>query len=302
MLVNRLRRLCAMLMLAPLGACAQPCGAPGGLCAPPQPTTSALATLPSAEPAAGDPSAADRSSQQDVAGQAPVPAAPPATLHIALLIPLLSKHLKVPATAVRDGFMAAYDKDRDGAQVDLIATADDLDEVLAAYDSATSSHDIVVGPLARPAVNAIASGAVTRPTIALNHPDSGITLPPQMLAIGLSIEDEARQVADWAAREHPDGRALILSGAEAWQQRMAQAFELRWSELGRNGHREDLTMENAQVDPDAIELVRTRMEVDPPELIFAALDAGQLRQVRAVLGTATSCYATSSAKIGRAHV
>jgi outer membrane PBP1 activator LpoA protein len=120
-----------------------------------------------------------------------------------------------------------------------------------------------------------------------------------MLAIGLSIEDEARQVADWAAREHPEGRALILAGNEAWQRRMAQAFEARWGELGRNSHLADVTVEGGQVDADAIGVVRSRIEVDPPELVFAALDAGQLRQVRAVLGTGIVCYAASPANPGR---
>ncbi len=292
--INRLWRLCAVLMLAPPGGCAQACSASGGLCAPPQPSTSTLAALPSVArvSVAGQP-------VQDTAGQTLAPAAPAAAVRIALLIPLQSRRFRLPATAVRDGFMAAWDQERDGAEVELIATGDDVNEVLSAYERAASTHDIVVGPLTRPALNAIASGTVTRATIALNHPDSGIALPPLMLAIGLSIEDEARQVAEWAAREHPGGRALILSGPEAWQQRMAQAFELRWSELGRNGRSEELATDGGQVDPDAVELVRTRMEVDPPELIFAALDAGQLRRARALLGTAIPCYAASSAHPGR---
>lgn len=300
MLINRLRRLCAMLVLAPLGGCAQPCGASGGLCAPPQPTTSTLATLASAAAQSGERPGAGRVQQPDPPAQAILPAPPSATVRIALLVPLQSKHFKVPASAVRDGFMAAYERDHDGAQVDLIPTGDDIEDTRAAYERAASTHDIVVGPLARSAVNAIASGTVTRATIALNHPDSGIALPPLMLAIGLSIEDEARQAADWAAQEQPDGRALILSGNEPWQQRMAEAFELRWSELGRNAHREELVLEGGHIDPDAIDLVRTRMEIDPPRLIFAALDATQLRQVRAVLGTATTCYAASPANSGPA--
>jgi outer membrane PBP1 activator LpoA protein len=120
-----------------------------------------------------------------------------------------------------------------------------------------------------------------------------------MLTIGLSIEDEARQAAEWAVREHPDGRALVLAGSQAWQQRMAHAFEQRWSELGHNSHLAELPADGSRVDTDAIDLVRTQMEVDPPDLIFAALDAAQLRQVRAVLGTATACYAASPANPGR---
>jgi outer membrane PBP1 activator LpoA protein len=220
-------------------------------------------------------------------------------VRIALLVPLQSANLSGPAAAIRDGFMAAWEHDHDGVQVDLVATGDNVQDVLAAYRQAADTHDVVVGPLARPAVDAVAATSVTRVTVALNHPDAGVSLPPRMLAIGLSLEDEARQAADWAAREHPMGRALILAGSQAWQQRMAQAFELRWSELGRNSHMAPLPADGSRVDTNAIDLVRTQMEIDPPELIFAALDASELRQVRGVLGTATACYAASSANPGR---
>ncbi|WP_229507819.1 hypothetical protein [Massilia sp. Dwa41.01b] len=45
-------------------------------------------------------------------------------------------------------------------------------------------------------------------------------MPAQMLVVGLSLEDEARQVADWAAAEHPGGRARCWAaarrGSSAW--------------------------------------------------------------------------------------
>jgi outer membrane PBP1 activator LpoA protein len=221
-------------------------------------------------------------------------------LRIALLLPLESASLGLPAEAVRDGFMAAYERDDAGVEVELVPTGDKVEDVVAAYTAAAARSDIVVGPLARLAVGAVAaSPAAGKPTIALNHPEPGVVLPPGMLAIGLSIEDEARQAADWAAREHPQGRALILAGSGTWQRRVAQAFDERWGELGRNSHLAELPAADDKVDADAIDVVRTRMEVDPPELIFAALDAAQLRQVRAVLGTGTACYAASPANPGR---
>jgi outer membrane PBP1 activator LpoA protein len=293
MLINRLKGLFATLALGYLAACATPCGAPGRLCAPQVANTSERQVLHArAMPAI----------PTQAAPPAPPPAAPASTspVRIALLVPLKSATLSLPAEAVRDGFLAAHERDRDGVEVDVIATGDSLADVLEAYAKASADHDIVVGPLARAAVGAVAQGpAVTRPTIALNHPETGIALPARMLSIGLSIEDEARQAADWAAREHPEGRALILAGSEAWQRRMAQAFEARWGELGRNSHLADVTVEGGQVDPEAIAVVRTRIEVEPPELVFAALDAGQLRQVRGVLGTGIVCYAASPANPGR---
>jgi uncharacterized protein len=299
MLINRLKGVGSLLLLAHLGGCALPCGAPGGLCAPPQPNTSILARLPPREPAPAqlDPMPTNNALAAEAAAPPSDTGASP--IRIALLLPLQSPSLGGPAAAIRDGFMAAWQLDHDGVQVDIVPTGDKLPDVLAAYGRATSEHDIVVGPLARAAVDAIAATEVVRTTVALNHPDAGVTLPPRMLAIGLSIEEEARQAAAWAAHEHPNGRALILAGSQDWQQRMAHAFELRWSELGRNSHLAELPADGSRVDPDAIDLVRTQTEVDPPELIFAALDAAQLRQVRGVLGTATTCYAASPANPGR---
>lgn len=295
MQITRLEGLLAALALALLAGCAAPCGAPGRLCAPTEPNTSTLAKLPVQPPASAF---ARPGAAQEEPPAPPTPVAGP--LRIALLVPLQSPTLALPATAVRDGFLAAWQHDRAGVEVDVVGTGDDVAQVLDAYRLAAASHDLVAGPLARPAVNALAaSGTLARPTIALNHPDPGVALPPNMLVIGLSTEDEARQVADWAAREHPAGRALVLAGDQAWQQRMAQGFERRWSELGRNSHLAELPATDGRVDRDAIDLVRTQMEIDPPELIFAALDAGQLRQVRAVLGTAVACYAASPANPGR---
>jgi outer membrane PBP1 activator LpoA protein len=300
MLISSLKGLLAALTLGYLAGCAAPCGAPGRLCAPGQANTSAPDQARMAAANRASPAPAGRGAPESAA---PVPAQPQARqspARIALLVPLQSETLGLPAQAVRDGFLAAFERDREGLEVEVVATSDNPDDTLATYRRAAANSDIVVGPLARSAVAMIAtSGAVAKPTIALNHPEQGVTLPPRMLAIGLSIEEEARQAADWAAREHPEGRALILAGGGGWQQRAAQAFEQRWSELGRNSHFAELPSDGGTVDTDALDTVRTRMEVDPPELMFAALDAAGLRQVRSVLGTATVCYAASPANPGR---
>jgi outer membrane PBP1 activator LpoA protein len=176
-------------------------------------------------------------------------------------------------------------------------------ETLDAYGRAAASHDIVVGPLPRPAVTALAGAALTKPTIALNHPEQGTALPPGMLVAGLSTEDETAQVADWAAREHPNGRALILTGTSAWSQRAAAAFEARWSALGRTSQRFDIPSSDGRVDPSAIDVLKTRLGIDPPDVLFAAVDVVELRQVVAQTGGRTcitlACYGGSSVNPGR---
>jgi len=236
------------------------------------------------------------------AARAANPAASPAagTARIALLLPLSSPSLGGAAEAVRAGFLAAAERDGAGIQVDVVPTSDNPDEALATYTRAGAAHDIIVGPLSRPAVGAlIASGKVDKPTVALNHPEVRGTLPPRMLVAGLSIEDEARQAAEWAAREHPHGRVLILTGSPAWAQRAAGAFEARWSELGHTGQRFTLPSSDGRVDPALLQDLKARLEVDPPELLFAAVDVAELRQVRTFAGATLPVYGGASINPGR---
>jgi outer membrane PBP1 activator LpoA protein len=271
-----------------LGAGAATAGAP-----PREPESAPVQTAPILLPG-----------QEPAAGTVPAPrnAGP---VRIALLLPMNSAALGGAAESVRAGFMASVERDGAGTQVELVATGDSAADALAAYSRAAASHDVVVGPLARPAVNALAgSGTLSRPTVALNHPDTNPesrgNLPLGMLVAGLSIEDEARQAAEWAAREHPQGRVLILTSNAAWAQRATAAFEARWSELGHTGQRFNVPSSDGRVDTATIADLKTRLEADPPELLFAALDVVELRQVRAQTGTAVPCYAGSAGNPGRA--
>ncbi len=237
--------------------------------------------------------------QEPAAGTAPA-ARSGGPVRIALLLPLNSSALGSAAEAVRAGFMASVERDGAGATVDLIATGDGVDDALASYTDAAAVHDVVVGPLARPAVSALAgSASLRRPTVALNHPEVRGSLPRGMVVAGLSIEDEARQAADWAAREHPQGRVLILAGNAAWAQRAAGAFEARWNELGHTGQRFSLPSSEGRVDQLAMSDLKARLDIDPPTLLFAALDVVELRQVRAQTGTAIPCYTGGAGNPGR---
>jgi outer membrane PBP1 activator LpoA protein len=290
---------------------------PQRLCAPGSANTSAYAcpdnvpapaperAAPSPEPALEPDSTPVQTMPIQPPGQESTNAAPAAArgagpVRIALLLPMKSPGLGAAAESVRAGFMASVERDGAGVEVELVSTGESADEAVAAYTRAAPSHDVIVGPLARPAVSALAAGGpVSRPTVALNHPEQRGALPPGMLVAGLSIEDEARQAAEWAAREHPHGRVLILIANAAWSQRAAAAFEARWNELGHTGQRFAVPSAAGRVEPSAIAELKTRLEIDPPELLFAALDVVELRQVRAQTGTAIPCYAGSAGNPGR---
>jgi len=303
----------ALLSLLLLSGCSTVCLEPEELCASKGANTSlhprviersALpAPAPAPEPASApvprpDPTDAVRTAPITLPGQE----APPAnTVRVALLLPMNSASLAGAAESVRAGFMAGATRDGAGFQVDLVATGDDVGQTLAAYDTAAATHDLVVGPLDRPAVSALAArGSVPKSTIALNHPETRGALPRGMWVAGLSIEDEAKQVAEWAAREHPNGRALILTGSPAWAQRAADAFDARWSELGHTGQRVALPSANGRVDPALLEELKNRLEIDPPALLFAALDVAELRQVRTLAGTTLPVYGGATINPGRA--
>ncbi|WP_208278911.1 penicillin-binding protein activator [Massilia oculi] len=284
------------------------CGMPGGVCGPATPVTNAPPPAPAYTPPPRDESGVQTNPVElpPSAGGSPRAAAPSSApysgpaVRVALLLPLDSQALAQPAEAVRAGFMAAHEQQREGVTVNLVPTGDSAQAALDAYRSAAEQNDIVVGPLARSAVVSLAtSGAVNKPTIALNHPQVNSPLPRQMLVIGLSLEDEARQVADWAAGEQPVGQALVLTGRAAWQQRLSGAFSQRWAELGRMHATVELPAEGGYVDGNALAELRARLSSEPPQLVYAALDANGLRQVRMAIGTSLPTYGTASINPGR---
>lgn len=291
------------------------CGMPGGTCAPlPNTSSQAPANLtPERErtPAPGS-EVYTRPVELPPSRDGSAGVAPPANgKRVALLLPLEAGALAQPAEALRAGFMAAHERaaheraahesapERAELAIDLVATDDTPASVLQAYREAAARNDIVVGPLARSAVSALASsGLVNKPTIALSHPQGTQAMPANLLVIGLSLEDDARKVADWAASEQPHGKALILTGAAAWQQRLSGAFAARWSQLGRQYASTELPLADGYIDGNALAALRARLQAEPPQFMFAALDAGQLSQVRMALGTSLPTYGTASVNPG----
>lgn len=303
MLVKNLASLGAVLASGLLLGCSTPCSAPGGLCAPVETNTSLLPpAAPVLAPIPAPPEAVVTTMPIDSpdAPDAAMPALPPGgATRIALLLPLHSATLAAPAEAVRAGFMAAYERDRTGFIIDLVPSGDTVDATVQAYRDAAARNDMVVGPLLRPAVAAVAAGAVIKPTLALNHPGDSTPLPPNMLTIGLSSEDEARQVATWAHADFPAGRPLVLLGAAAWQRRLAGAFHDRWNSFGNTAYQVELPLVDGRIADSALFDLKTRVEIDAPDFLFAALDPEQLRQVRAALGTSLPAYGTASVNPGR---
>ena len=316
---RRLSLLAGAVVTVLVSACSTPfCNAPGGLCAPGQANTSPAPLPPPPPPPVGlpkpppeDPLPAAQTFSIALPGGVgvaeaddaqPATAAPAARraeenapsntpIRVGLLLPTRSETLGAAADALRAGFMAAWERDRDNITVTLLETGDVQQDVLSTYAKALQDQDLVVGPLARSAVSAVAaSPLVSKPTIVLNYPDGhgqqgAAPLPDNMLAIGLSIEEEARQAAQWAAAEHPGRSALVLTTNTAWQRRVAAAFTGQWQRLGLAVRMVELSAPDGYLsDPELVQL-RARLRQDLPGLLFSAMSADQTRQLRGALGS-----------------
>jgi len=306
----------ALTAFSTLIACSTPCGSPGALCAPIETVTSPPERTTAPAPVRPAPPTPEQQAQVETfavampgtaaPGQPQPAAAPGKTVRIGLMLPLRSETLGRASDAVRAGFMAAWERDKAGFDVTVIETGDAAADILSTYQGALAQQDVIVGPLSRSAVTAVAgSPLVTKPTIALNHPDAreDKALPAQMLSIGLSIEEEARQVADWAAREHPGANVLILSGSTAWQRRIATAFAAQAAKVGMATKTLELSALNGYLSDPELVALRARLGEQPVDLLFAALDADQTRQLRIAVNAPPlpeiPLYGTSSLNPGR---
>lgn len=247
--------------------------------------------------AAGDAAgAAVASSAVDAAG-----AAGTGGMRVALLLPLRSEALRRAAEVVRAGFMAAHERGQPGEMnVTVIETGDTAQQVLAAYDAAVADYDIIVGPLSRSGVTAIAqNGKVVRPTIALAQPDAvGETepeLPANMVSIGLSVEAEARQVALLADGDNIGSRALVVTTPIAWQRRTGRAFAGQWQRQGSDRVSEtvELGLSAGYLNANNVAALLKKIQAEHPALLFLALDAAQAAQLRESIGTDLATYGTS---------
>ncbi|MGS0742419.1 penicillin-binding protein activator [Glaciimonas sp. GG7] len=224
---------------------------------------------------------------------------------VALLLPARSGPLGSAAQALRNGFMAAYEHDKKQLAVTVIEVPDTPTDMLAAYLAASQKFDILIGPLSRTGITAIVqSGKISKPTIALTQPDvqsnaqSNATdddakLPPMVLNIGLSIETEARQVADWVSAERGPGKVFVIATGTSWQHRVANAFVQQAAHVGLQAQEMTLTMVQGVANPDALVQLKQLIDTEHPSALFVALTADQALQVRGAIGADTPMYGIS---------
>jgi uncharacterized protein len=226
------------------------------------------------------------------------PAATPNAIRVALLLPLRSSSLGSAADAVRSGFLAAWEREKQGVAVNIVETDGTPQNAVERYLEAIAANDIVVGPLARSEVAAIAQGSVMpKATIALTQPEAvgegEVALPRNMLAIGLSVEDEARQAARMIATDKMAQKTLAISTGVTWQRRAAKAFTSQWRSLGLDVQNFDLATVDGFPTPTSLMQLKKKIQSDAPQALFVALDATLTNQVRLTIGSDVPMVGTS---------
>ena len=229
------------------------------------------------------------SAQSSIPGVAAVDAP-----HIALLLPVDSSLFRRHAEALRDGFIAASKSDgRQTLPVRVYAVGDDPKQANAVYQQATQTGArLVVGPLIRAAVTAIANADVSVPTLLLNAPEGKTPNRANLHVLGLQVETEAQHAARLAYREGKRA-AYTVTGDSPLLKRLQLAFISEFTKLGGK-----LIAEFAY-NTSAAELARLKQaaELRVADIAFLALDARQARAVRAYLEP-LAVYASSQIYTG----
>ncbi|MBI3228697.1 MAG: penicillin-binding protein activator [Burkholderiales bacterium] len=250
---------------------------------------------------------------------------------VALLLPLRSENLGQVAEVIKSGFLAAWESEQDDITVNVLESGESGADILDSYQLALAQHDVLVGPLPRAGVSSlIDSGAISKPTIALNSPEPRSPndpppskLPNHLLIMGLSVEDEARQLANLAFANSGSGKkALVLSSNIAWQRRAAKAFALQWQKLCGEVMQQEINSSSGFLSAAGLATLKNLLQLNKiekndnadktdkaadkpadkandkaaekmPNLAFIALDSEQTRQLRHAIGYDLPLYGTS---------
>ena len=176
---------------------------------------------------------------------------------VALILPLSEEYSKF-GEAIRDGFIAAHYQS--GEKKRIVVYDSNSSEIMELIEQASRDNaDVIVGPLDRQKVTALANYRLPVKTLALNRA-GGSSGQTNLFQFGLAPEDESEQVAR-KAFEAGYRRALIIAPATDWGERNHKAFMKTFSELGGE------TLESARFNrqKDYSELVKDLFEIDSSE-------------------------------------
>ena len=250
---------------APATASVAPPPPPAAAVTAPAPASTPPAAIPATPIAAPTAAAAPGGAARDATPPPAVPSRDAVT--IALVLPLDSPDYARVAQAVRDGFLAAAEAARATGRCRVIAHGDD--GVLGAFEAArTLGAAVVVGPLVRDDLRVLAASGQPLPlTLALNQLDDATTLPPQVYTLALSVESDARALAQ-RMRDHGATSVAVIGNDTPISRRFATAFNGEWLLAGGG------PIESIRFDPrpDGLTHLRTVLSKSAASAVVLALD------------------------------
>jgi hypothetical protein len=150
----------------------------------------------------------------------------PAASRALVLLPTTGR-FSAAGQIIQSGINAAHAADRGATRPRLDFRSD---HGTPDFSAVTEGADLVIGPLVKRSVSALAgSGALPVPTLALNRTHGASA--ENLFQFALAPEDEAVSAANHAFAAGVR-RAAILSPEGAWGTRMATAFRNQWRALG----------------------------------------------------------------------
>ena len=147
---------------------------------------------------------------------------------IALILPLGVESFYPASDAIERGFIAAQTAAGDNNEIKLYATRADENEIATIYQHALSEGaKYIVGPVTEAEVGYLAGTDISVPTLALNQ-SRGTAKPANLFTFGLSVHDEARQLAAMAQAQGMQN-AVVIATANGLSGLMAEAFRDAWT-------------------------------------------------------------------------
>lgn len=252
---------------------------------------------PSPAPALGlaAPAAPDRGPADPVVTplKEATPVASGAGPHIALILPLASAAFGSVAGAFRQGFVAAAGFEGKNAPPYRIYVVDnEADSLANTFRSALSNGaEMVVAGLTRDGATLLSrltlqAGKRGLSILALNVPD--VSAPDDYYSISLSLDNEARQAAQFAASEGARSVAIIHSSTGLGI-RIQDGFEKEWTHLGGAV----LARIPFSGDPGDAPRIRAKLENLAVDIVFIAAEPEVARFARPYVPVGMPVYATS---------
>lgn len=156
---------------------------------------------------------------QAIRGTLEISPTPATKARIALLLPLDGEMVSA-GEAIRNGFVAAQLEG--GQSDDEIMLFDTSASIEAAIDAAIEAQvDLIVGPLLKENVSAVAARELDIPIVALNQINES---HDNIIQLALASEDDARVIAR-AVRQQGFKRVVLITIPQGWSQRAFVALE-----------------------------------------------------------------------------